>query len=219
MRDHLPNSWPRCAAPSCCWLASWLPRGRPPRPTTTTPRRKRRAPLQPPRLRRRRLRRPRGARALPARRRARSRSPSASSISTWCRSSRTRSGSSGDGVRARREQEVVVDVERLQIAYRWSDALRLTAGRGHTALGYWNESYHHGKLLQPTVERPEVLKFEDDGGILPVHFVGLEAARESGLRRLGPRLRGLRGERPRTAATRWSRGPSTRTAARRSAAS
>ena len=74
------------------------------------------------------------------------------------------------------QQEIAVDVERLQIAYRWSDAFRLTAGRGHTALGHWNESYHHGKLLQPTVERPEALKFEDDGGILPVHFVGLEAS-------------------------------------------
>jgi len=73
-------------------------------------------------------------------------------------------------------QESVVDVERLQIAYRWSDAFRATAGRGHTALGYWNESFHHGALLQPTVERPEALKFEDDGGILPVHFVGLEVS-------------------------------------------
>jgi hypothetical protein len=71
-------------------------------------------------------------------------------------------------------QEAVVDVERLQIRYRWSDGFRAAAGRGHTALGYWNEVYHHGALLQPTVERPEALKFEDDGGILPVHFVGLE---------------------------------------------
>src|SRR5262245_14781893 len=74
------------------------------------------------------------------------------------------------------QQEFVVDVERLQLSYRWSDAFRLNVGRGHTALGYWNEAYHHGALLQPTVERPEALKFEDDGGILPVHFVGLEAA-------------------------------------------
>jgi hypothetical protein len=78
------------------------------------------------------------------------------------------------------DQESVVDVERLQIAYRWSDALRVTAGRGHTALGYWNESYHHGALLEPTVDRPEALKFEDDGGILPVHFVGLEASGRKG---------------------------------------
>ena len=81
------------------------------------------------------------------------------------------------------QQELAVDVERIQITYRWSDAFRLAAGRGHTALGYWNETFHHGLLLQPTVDRPEGLKFEDDGGLLPVHFVGAElagrAARES----------------------------------------
>jgi hypothetical protein len=74
------------------------------------------------------------------------------------------------------QQEIVVDVERIQITYRRSDAFRLAVGRGHTALGYWNEAYHHGLLLQPTVERPEGLKFEDDGGLLPVHFVGAELA-------------------------------------------
>ncbi len=74
------------------------------------------------------------------------------------------------------QQQLVVDVERIQITYRRSDALRLAVGRGHTALGYWNEAYHHGLLLQPTVERPEGLKFEDDGGLLPVHFVGAEVA-------------------------------------------
>src|SRR5262249_55068996 len=68
----------------------------------------------------------------------------------------------------------VVDVERMFIKYSWSDQLRLAAGRTHTALGYWNEAFHHGALLQPTVERPQALKFEDDGGILPVHAVGLE---------------------------------------------
>lgn len=68
----------------------------------------------------------------------------------------------------------IVDVERVLLKYSWSDYLRLSVGRGHTALGYWNEAYHHGSLLYPTVERPEALKFEDDGGILPVHFVGVE---------------------------------------------
>jgi hypothetical protein len=70
--------------------------------------------------------------------------------------------------------EAVVDVERVYVRYAWSDQARLAAGRTHTALGYWNEVFHHGVLLQPTVERPEVLKFEDDGGMLPVHSVGLE---------------------------------------------
>ena len=70
--------------------------------------------------------------------------------------------------------ETAVDVERVYIRYAWSDFLHLAAGRTHTALGYWNEVFHHGGLLQPTVERPEALKFEDDGGILPVHSVGVE---------------------------------------------
>src|SRR5262245_11277001 len=72
------------------------------------------------------------------------------------------------------EGEGVVDVERVFVKYSWSDMLQLSVGRTHTALGYWNEAFHHGALLQPTVERPAVLEFEDDGGILPVHSVGLE---------------------------------------------
>ncbi len=71
-------------------------------------------------------------------------------------------------------QESVADVERLFVKYRFADALGIALGRVHTALGYWNEAFHHGALLQPSVERPEALKFEDDGGILPVHSVGLE---------------------------------------------
>lgn len=68
--------------------------------------------------------------------------------------------------------EIVADIERLFVKYDLSDKLALSLGRRHTPLGYWNETYHHGLLLQPTVHRPEVLKFEDKGGILPVHTVG-----------------------------------------------
>ncbi|MBI3449610.1 MAG: hypothetical protein HY049_11935 [Acidobacteria bacterium] len=66
-----------------------------------------------------------------------------------------------------------VDVERLAIKYTLSDHFWLALGRNHTALGYWNEAFHHGAFLQPTVERPEGLKFEDEGGDLPVHEVGI----------------------------------------------
>src|SRR3989304_4626752 len=65
-----------------------------------------------------------------------------------------------------------MDVERVTIGYTFSDALRVRAGRFHTPLGFWNTSYHHGVQLQPTIERPDFLKFEDDGGILPVHVIG-----------------------------------------------
>lgn len=74
------------------------------------------------------------------------------------------------------EGEPVLDLERFQIAYLVNDALKLTAGRFHTILGYWNTSFHHGNQLQTSVERPAFLEFEDDGGILPVHLAGLWAS-------------------------------------------
>jgi hypothetical protein len=69
---------------------------------------------------------------------------------------------------------LVVDLERLLIKYktgRWQFA----AGRDHTNVGAWNAAYHHGTWLQPTVTRPRALRFEDDDGILPVHWIGLYA--------------------------------------------
>jgi len=71
--------------------------------------------------------------------------------------------------------ETIVDVERLFVSYSFSNLLQLSMGRRHTPLGYWNETFHHGLFLQPTVERPAALRFEDKGGILPVHSVGIQA--------------------------------------------
>lgn len=67
----------------------------------------------------------------------------------------------------------IVDVERLQIGYILNDALKIRAGRVHNILGYWNVTFHHGTYIQTTIERPFFLKFEDDGGLLPVHLVGI----------------------------------------------
>lgn len=66
-----------------------------------------------------------------------------------------------------------IDLERLLVAYTFSEPLKLSGGRFHAPLGYWNRAYHHGVLLQTTVERPFFLRFEDDGGLLPLHTVGL----------------------------------------------
>jgi hypothetical protein len=70
---------------------------------------------------------------------------------------------------------VAVDLERAQIGYQFSDALTLWAGRFHTPFGYWNTAFHHGAQIQTAVNRPRFLAFEDQGGILPAHSVGLWA--------------------------------------------
>ncbi|MEP7052900.1 MAG: hypothetical protein ABJB12_21220 [Pseudomonadota bacterium] len=72
------------------------------------------------------------------------------------------------------DNHIGVDLERLHL--RWSKwGFFVEAGRWHTDLGYWNQAYHHGKWLQPTHSRPRLVRFEDDGGILPVHWVGVQA--------------------------------------------
>jgi hypothetical protein len=71
--------------------------------------------------------------------------------------------------------ETVVDVERAYIEYR-TDRLTFAAGRTHAELGYWNNAFHHGRWLQLTINRPHVLRFEDEGGALQVHTVGVSAS-------------------------------------------
>lgn len=68
---------------------------------------------------------------------------------------------------------VVADLERVQLGYTFNDALTGWIGRFHTPYGYWNTAFHHGAQIQTSVLRPRFLAFEDQGGILPAHTVGL----------------------------------------------
>ncbi|HKU26552.1 MAG TPA: hypothetical protein VJQ54_13840 [Candidatus Sulfotelmatobacter sp.] len=68
-----------------------------------------------------------------------------------------------------------VDVERYLLQYSYNDYLNISAGRYHTAIGYYNTAYHHSTWLQTTTDRPLMFQFEDRGGILPIHNVGVEA--------------------------------------------
>lgn len=76
-----------------------------------------------------------------------------------------------------------VDVERYLMQYSFNDYLNISAGRGHTAIGFYNTAYHHSTWLQTTEDRPFLFAFEDRGGILPIHIVGASA---SGLIPSGP---------------------------------
>ena len=69
--------------------------------------------------------------------------------------------------------EFGIDMERIEIGYLFSDKFRLRVGRFHTAIGYYNDAYHHGRYFQMTVDRPTMVRFEDEGGLIPAHSVGL----------------------------------------------
>ena len=66
-----------------------------------------------------------------------------------------------------------VDLERLILNYSFSDSLNVSVGRYHTSIGYYNTAYHHSSWMQRAVGRPFLFEFEDDGGILPIHNVGV----------------------------------------------
>ena len=62
------------------------------------------------------------------------------------------------------------EVERLFLRFDQSDRFKLSFGRYHTPINWWNTAYHHGSWLQTTISRPEMIQF--GGRLLPVHFVG-----------------------------------------------
>ena len=68
------------------------------------------------------------------------------------------------------------ELERLYLQYAPSDWFNIKTGRMHTPIGYWNHHFHHGSWFQTTVSRPQLHLFEDNGGILPEHSVGVEIA-------------------------------------------
>jgi hypothetical protein len=68
-----------------------------------------------------------------------------------------------------------VDLERYLLQFSPNDYFNVSAGRYHTAIGYYNTAYHHSTWLQTATGRPFLFQFEDDSGILPIHNVGVSA--------------------------------------------
>jgi len=66
-----------------------------------------------------------------------------------------------------------LNVERTIIRYDYNDYFKISFGKYHTPIGYWNAAFHHGAWLQTTISRPEMIRF--GGTFIPTHFVGLQA--------------------------------------------
>src|SRR3989454_2060678 len=62
------------------------------------------------------------------------------------------------------------EVERSIIRFEHNDYLKVSFGRYHTPINWWNTAFHHGQWLQTTISRPEMVQF--GGRFIPVHFVG-----------------------------------------------
>ncbi|MEZ4466574.1 MAG: hypothetical protein R3F60_09925 [bacterium] len=71
------------------------------------------------------------------------------------------------------DEGAVFDLERLYAEFYFAPEFSIRLGRDHMPLGYYGQRFHHAQLFQLAAERPLVLGFEDEGGLLPAHVVGL----------------------------------------------
>ncbi|HEV3374086.1 MAG TPA: porin [Candidatus Acidoferrum sp.] len=69
--------------------------------------------------------------------------------------------------------DYTVEIERSIIRYDYNDYFKLSFGRYHTPIGYWNTAFHHGAWLETSIDRPEIVKV--GGTFIPIHFVGFLA--------------------------------------------
>jgi hypothetical protein len=66
-----------------------------------------------------------------------------------------------------------LNVERSFVRFDYNDYFKISFGKFHTPIGYWNTAFHHGAWLQTAISRPEMIKF--GGTFTPVHIVGAQA--------------------------------------------
>lgn len=70
-------------------------------------------------------------------------------------------------------QSFNVNLERFLLQYEFSDHLRMSFGRYQTGIGYYNREFRGAKWLLTTADRPLIVQFADQGGLLPTQAVGV----------------------------------------------
>ncbi len=62
-----------------------------------------------------------------------------------------------------------ISIERIILKYNYWGNHSVLIGKHHTPINYWNDTYHHGRVFFPTVDRP--LLFAQ--GFIPLHTTGI----------------------------------------------
>jgi hypothetical protein len=70
-------------------------------------------------------------------------------------------------------QSYKVDLRRMLLKYDYNDHLKLSFGRYQTNIGYYNWAFRSAAWLQTTADRPLVMEYASDGGLLPTQAVGV----------------------------------------------
>ena len=62
-----------------------------------------------------------------------------------------------------------ISVERIILKYNYTGNHSVLLGKHHTPINYWNDTYHHGRVFFPTIDRPLLFAL----GIIPLHTTGV----------------------------------------------
>ena len=69
--------------------------------------------------------------------------------------------------------EFGVEMDRLMLNYDVNDYLKISFGKYNSAIGYYTNAFHRAHFFQTAISRPIMFADEDNGGILPVHNIGI----------------------------------------------
>ena len=70
-------------------------------------------------------------------------------------------------------QSFSVDLRRMLLKYDYDDHLKMSFGRYQTDIGYYNWAFRSAAWLQTTADRPLVMEFATNGGLLPTQAIGV----------------------------------------------
>jgi len=70
-------------------------------------------------------------------------------------------------------QSYKVDLRRVLLKYDLNDHLKMSFGRYQTGIGYYNWAFRSAAWLQTTTDRPLIMEYASDGGLLPTQAVGV----------------------------------------------
>ena len=71
------------------------------------------------------------------------------------------------------------ELQRLMLRYNIQDYFSIRAGKMFTPIGYWNNQFTLGLILQPTIQRPQALRTVADGGVLQYKDNGIQVEGEN----------------------------------------
>lgn len=70
-------------------------------------------------------------------------------------------------------QAYKTDLRRILLNYDRNEHLKLSFGRYQTSIGYYNWAFRSAAWLQTTVDRPLIMEYAENGGLLPTQAIGV----------------------------------------------